>query len=188
MKFTQVLLATSIVAISGAVHLSSNSESHDGFDDFTDVVEGTAKANGKGFEDLGNEIGKSAKKTGKKIKNWLKFAESQGPTKTEEAIINAAEAPGEGLKDAGKEIEGDLKDADKAIKGGARNARIRRMKRLHELSQTETESEKLKKDDLDKLSGLVKILPVKNPIKKPDTTEPKEPAEPVYKILPIEAA
>ena len=116
----------------------------------------------------------------------LKFAESQGPTKTEEAIINAAEVPGEGLKDAGKEIEGDLKDAGKAIEGGAKKAR-RALKKLFGHSQTETESEKLKKDDLDKLSGLVKILPVKNP-KKPDTKEPKEPAEPVYKILPIEAA
>ena len=46
MKFTQVLLATSIVAMSGAVHLSSFRESHDGFNDLTDVVEGTAKANG----------------------------------------------------------------------------------------------------------------------------------------------
>jgi hypothetical protein len=44
MKFTQVLLATSIVAMAGAVNLYSNSESHDGFDDLTDAVDNTTKA------------------------------------------------------------------------------------------------------------------------------------------------
>jgi hypothetical protein len=47
--------------MSGAVHLFSNSEAHDGFDDFTNFVKGTAKA-----------IGKSE----------FKLAESKDPNKT----------------------------------------------------------------------------------------------------------
>lgn len=60
------------------------------------------------------------------------------------------------------------------------------MKRLHLIAQTETDFEKPKINDIDLLIGRLKILlPVKN---QQDTTEPKEPTEPVYKDRPIEAA